>query len=442
MPTEILIIGAGKSATVLIQYLQNKAVENNWYIVLADGDSKVAEAKWNQAPNGHAVGVDINTVAERQALIQKATVVVSMLPPTLHFLVAQDCLLYSKSLFTASYVDENMRGIAAEINAKQILFLCEMGLDPGIDHMSAMELIHKIQAKGGQITGFKSHCGGLVAPESDNNPWHYKISWNANNIVLAGKSGAVYVEKCQEKTVSYEHLFENAPKVVVPSIGTFAAYPNRNSLTYIDTYALQGVTDFVRTTLRHPDFFIGWNAIVQLGLTDETTISSKENGSIHDWFKHHLAQNKLTQLYESLLTNETIKTQFDYLGFNSDTLIPPHLNSPARIIQWILENKWNLEPTDKDLVLMMHELSYTLNGQHYLVQSSMAQTGQNASYTAMATTVGLPLAMSVCAYLKGLIPLTGLHIPTHPSIYTPILKNLAEAGIVFEEHTTTLSTTL
>ncbi len=438
MPTEILIIGAGKSATVLIQYLQNKAVENNWYIVLADGDVKVAEAKWNQAPNGHAVGVDINIVADRQALIQKATVVVSMLPPTLHFLVAQDCLLYSKSLFTASYVDENMRGIASEINAKQILFLCEMGLDPGIDHMSAMELIHKIQAKGGQITGFKSHCGGLVAPESDNNPWHYKISWNASNIVLAGKAGAVYVEKGQHKTVAYSHLFENAPSVAVTLYGRYCYYPNRNSLNYIDTYALQGVIDFVRTTLRHPEFFIGWNAIVQLGLTEEIPIQLKENVSITNWFSNHLDQNKLNQLYESLLTNKTIKLQFDYLGFNSDTIIPPHLNTPAQIIQWIVESKWKLAPNDKDLVLMMHEINYTLNGQHFLVQSSMAQKGQDATYTAMATTVGLPLAMSVCAYLKGLIPLTGLHIPTHPSIYTPILKSLAEEGIVFEEHTTTL----
>jgi len=435
MPTEILIIGAGKSATVLIQYLQKQAVENNWYIVLADSDVKVAEAKWKQAPNGHAVGVDINLATERQSLIQKATVVISMLPPTLHFIVAQDCLNFSKSLFTASYVDENMRSMAAEINNKEILFLCEMGLDPGIDHMSAMELIHKIQAKGGQITGFKSHCGGLVAPESDNNPWHYKISWNANNIVLAGKSGAVYVEKCQEKTVSYEHLFENAPKVVVPSIGTFAAYPNRNSLTYIDTYALQGVTDFVRTTLRHPDFFIGWNAIVQLGLTDEKPISFKENGRIKDWFNNHIEQNKLTQLYQSLLKNEIIKSQFEYLGFNSDKHIPHHLNTPAMMLQWLLENKWKLAATDKDLVVMMHEIDYTLDGQKFLIQSSMMKKGQDATYTAMATTVGLPLAMSVCAYLKGLIPLTGLHIPTHPSIYTPILKSLAQEGIVFEEQT-------
>ena len=438
MITEILIIGAGKSATVLIQYLQKKAVQNNWYIVLADGDLKVAEAKWNQAPNGHAIGIDINIDSERQALIQKATVVISMLPPSLHFLVAKDCLLFSKSLFTASYVDENMRTLAAEIKTKELLFLCEMGLDPGIDHMSAMELIHKIQGKGAKITGFKSHCGGLVAPESDNNPWHYKISWNASNIVLAGKAGALYLENGQNKMVPYNQLFQNESSLAISSHGLYAYYPNRNSLNYIDTYALQGITDFVRTTLRHPHFFIGWNAIVQLGLTDETPITLKKDGSVKDWIQTHLEIKNLIALYQSFKENEIIRTQLDFLGLDSKTIIPNSLNSNASILQWILESKWKLDPTDKDLVLMMHEIYYTLNGNKYLVQSSMAKKGKDANDTAMATTVGLPLAMSVCAYLNGLIPLTGLHIPTHPSIYTPILKSLAEEDIVFEETTTTL----
>jgi len=435
MSAEILIIGAGKSATVLIQYLKQKAVENDWQVVLADGDQATAQAKWNQAQNGIAVGIDVNDASARKALIQKATVVVSMLPPSLHFLVAQDCLSFSKSLFTASYVDENMRSLEPGIKAKNILFLCEMGLDPGIDHMSAMELIDKIKAKGGQITGFKSHCGGLIAPESDNNPWHYKISWNANNILLAGKAGAVYLENGQQKTIPYLHLFENAPQLEIPNIGLFGFYPNRNSLTYIDTYALNGVSNFVRTTLRPPEFFLGWNAIVQLSLTNEHPIDLKENASIKDWLELHLATHHLNSLYDSLLKNEIVKKQLDYLGFHTDAIIPPNLKSNASIMQWILEKKWKLAPTDKDMVVMMHEIEYTLHHQKYLVQSSMVKKGLDANYTAMATTVGLPLAMSVCAYLKGDFNLTGLHIPTHPSIYTPILKTLAEEGIVFEEIT-------
>jgi saccharopine dehydrogenase (NADP+, L-glutamate forming) len=435
MNPEILIIGAGKSATVLIQYLQKQAVKNNWYIVLADGNEAVANTKWNNAPNGHAVGIDIENKDNRAVLIEKATVVVSMLPPSLHFLVAKDCLHYGKALFTASYVDDNMKSMAAAIEQKQILVLCEMGLDPGIDHMSAMELIHSIQDKGGKITGFKSHCGGLIAPESDDNPWHYKISWNANNIILAGKSGALYLEDGQEKTLNYNQLFANAPSVEVPLIGKLSYYPNRNSISYINTYSLNTVQNFIRTTLRHPHFFLGWNAIVQLGLTDESIIEIKENTSIKNWIQKHLQTNQLENKYAAFLSNEIIKNQFDYIGFNSETPIPAQYKSSAAILQWILENKWKLAPTDKDMVVMMHEIEYELNAKKYLVQSSMVQKGKNAIETAMATTVGLPLAMGVSAYLKGEIKINGLHIPTHPSIYKPILKSLQEEGIVFEEIT-------
>jgi saccharopine dehydrogenase (NADP+, L-glutamate forming) len=439
MSVEILIIGAGKSATVLIQYLKIKAVENNWQIVLADGDLPTAEAKWNQAPNGIAVGIDINDAMARKALIQKAKVVVSMLPPSLHFLVAQDCLLFSKSLFTASYVDEQMRSMESAIQAKNILFLCEMGLDPGIDHMSAMELIDKIKAKGGQITGFKSHCGGLIAPESDNNPWHYKISWNAKNILLAGKAGAVYLENGAQQTITYLNLFKNAPQIEVPNIGSFGYYPNRNSLSYMATYALQGVNNFVRTTLRASDFFLGWNAIVQLDLTNEQSIDLKGNTSIKEWLECHLASKQLNSLYNSLIKNEIVKNQFEFLGFHTDNLLPSNLRSNASILQWILENKWKLAPEDKDMVVMMHEIEYQLNSKKYLVQSSLVKIGMDANATAMASTVGLPLAMSVCAYLKGDFNLTGLHIPIHTSIYTPILKTLAAEGIVFEEITKELN---
>ena len=233
----------------------------------------------------------------------------------------------------------------------------------------------------------------------------------------------------------YLHLFENAPPLEVPNIGLFGFYPNRNSLTYIDTYALNGVSNFVRTTLRPPEFFLGWNAIVQLSLTNEHPIDLKENASIKDWLELHLATHHLNSLYDSLLKNEIVKKQLDYLGFHIDAIIPPNLKSNASIMQWILENKWKLAPTDKDMVVMMHEIEYTLHHQKYLVQSSMVKKGLDANYTAMATTVGLPLAMSVCAYLKGDFNLTGLHIPTHPSIYTPILKTLAEERIVFEEIT-------
>ncbi len=429
----ILILGAGKSATVLIQYLQQQAVKNDWYIILADGDIKVAEKKWNDAKNGHAIGFDIENDVERTKHIQDATVVISMLPAFLHILVAKDCVQQNKSLFTASYVDENMKVLASAIKAKNLLFLCEMGLDPGIDHMSAMELIHRIQNKGGKITHFKSHCGGLIAHESDTNPWHYKISWNPRNIILAGKAGAIFLEDGKTKEIHYDTLFSNAPIIDIPGYGQLSYYPNRNSLSYIDTYQLQGVTNFVRTTLRNTQFCNGWDAIIQLGLTSENVLVFDAPISIQKWFHQHLQNNNLEKVYTSMLLNEPLNQQLQYLGFDDDTLIPNAFKTNAEVLQWILENKWKLATTDKDLVVMMHEITYSLDDKVHHVQSSLVVKGKNDSQTAMATTVGLPLAMGVCAYLKGEINITGLHIPIDPIIYKPILKALDAEGISFVE---------
>jgi len=433
MSQTILIIGAGKSATVLIQYLQQKAVENNWYIILADGDEAIAKNKWNNAPNGTALGIDIENNLDRQNLVQKADIVVSMMPAQLHFLVAKDCLEFGKPLFTASYVDDNMRSIASEIEAKQLLFLCEMGLDPGIDHMSAMAIIDEIHEKGGKISSFKSHCGGLVAPESDDNPWHYKISWNPRNIILAGKAGAIYLENGATISKDYSTIFEQAPVVDLPGIGHLAFYPNRNSLSYIDTYHLHGVKDFVRTTLRYPAFCIGWNAIVQLHLTDETVIDLAPNTTVKNWFESHIQQKGLEQILEKFTQDPAIKVQLEFIGLYEPTPIPSQFNSNASILQWLLEGKWKLTATDKDLVVMLHEIEYSIGKRQFKLDSSMVLTGEDAINTAMATTVGLPLAMGVCAYLKGEIKMTGLHIPIDARIYQPILKSLAEEGIVFEE---------
>ncbi len=433
MGQKILIIGAGKSATVLIQYLQQKAVENDWYILLADGDEAIAKNKWNNAPNGTALGIDIQNDLDRQNLVQKADIVVSMMPAQLHFLVAKDCLQYGKPLFTASYVDDNMRSIAAAIEAKQLLFLCEMGLDPGIDHMSAMAIIDEIHEKGGKITSFKSHCGGLVAPESDDNPWHYKISWNPRNIILAGKAGAIYLENGATVSKNYPEIFDQTPVVDLPGIGHLAYYPNRNSLSYIDTYHLHGVKDFVRTTLRYPAFCTGWNAIVQLHLTDETVFDLAPNTTVQNWFANHIQHNGLEQILDKFTQDATIKEQLEFIGLYESITIPAQFNSNANILQWLLEGKWKLEATDKDLVVMLHEIEYSIGTRQFKLDSSLVLTGDDAINTAMATTVGLPLAMGVCAYLKGEIKMTGLHIPIDARIYQPILKSLAEEGIVFQE---------
>jgi len=287
----VLLFGAGKSATVLIDYLLETAITENWKVIVVDTDLKLIQSKIGHAQRATAVSFDINDPEERGKHIRHADIVISLLPPKLHFEVAKDCVQYKKNLLTASYIDEAMKSLQAEIEGHHLLFLCEMGLDPGIDHMSAMSMIDNIHAKGGRINSFISHCGGLVAPESDDNPWHYKISWNSRNIVMAGHNGAVYKENSEEKKLGYEELFINERIVDVPGIGYLDWYPNRDSLRYASLYGLSDIKTFIRTTLRHPDFIYGWKNILELKLTNETPQYETDNKTLYQVFKEHMDKN-------------------------------------------------------------------------------------------------------------------------------------------------------
>jgi saccharopine dehydrogenase-like NADP-dependent oxidoreductase len=315
----ILLFGAGKSATVLIDYVIAEAPLNDWHIIVADASREVAIAKTKEAAHTEAVELDINDTAARSQLIQKADIVISMMPPALHYLVVDDCITLGKNLLTASYVDEKLKARQAEIESKGLIFLCEMGLDPGIDHMSAMKLIDEIKGKGGHITSFKSHCGGLVAPESDDNPWKYKISWNPRNVVLAGKAGAVYKKDGQVVTERYEDLFDPERGCFINDlVGFLSYYPNRDSLPYIDLYGLQQAHTFIRTTLRYPDFMYGWKNVVDLHLTDETQMYETDGMSLADFFKQHYEKNDLqavlgNRLTERLAVSKKIMEDLDKL---------------------------------------------------------------------------------------------------------------------------------
>lgn len=417
----------------MIDYLKQKTAEHQWKLTVADSNLQAVEEKLGKADGCFAVQLDILDAGKRSSLIQDADVVISLMPPSLHFPIAQDCLAFGKHLLTASYVDPAIKALASEINDKDILFLCEMGLDPGIDHMSAMQLIHRIQAEGGEIGSFYSHCGGLVAPESDDNPWHYKISWNPRNVVLAGKAGAIYRGNGAEKKLSYAELFRQHTSVSIPSLGTLSYYANRDSLGYIDLYDLQGVKNFLRTTLRHPDFCKGWSAIVTLELTDEAYIYDTDGLSIHDFLIQHLSRTKLQESFATYMSDPLLKAQFSFMGFFSDKIINRGKCSAADILQWRMEESWILFPSDKDMIVMMHEISYRLEGKSYTLISSLVVKGENHLRTAMAKTVGLPLAIAAVLIADGSLKERGLHIPVTSAIYEPVLTVLAQEGIVFQE---------
>ncbi len=433
---KVLLFGAGKSATVLIDYLLSNARQCQWKLTVVDANLQLVKDKLKDSVYGQAASFDVMDYNSRHPFIQQSDIVISMLPPVLHREVAKDCLLFSKHLLTASYIDEDLRQIAPEIKEKNLLFLCEMGLDPGIDHMSAMKLVDEINARGGKITSFQSHCGGLVAPESDDNPWHYKISWNPRNIVLAGKAGAHYRENGEEKRIRYENLFDPSNRVMVPGIGNLSWYANRDSLSYTSLYGLEDAPTFVRTTLRHPDFMVGWKNVIAQKLTDETVQYDSNGKTLGELFKTHFEKYKSGNSENLNFEGDKalMLEQFSYLGINDDeTPVNKGMCSAADILQFSLEKNLALRPDDRDMIVMLHELSYISNNNQSSVRSTLVVKGEDNLHTAMAKTVGLPLGIATKLILNGDIVLTGLHIPTSREIYGPVLKELEEYGICFNE---------
>ncbi len=419
---KIVLFGAGKSATCLIDYLVMESAIHDWELTLVDTNLQAAAAKIVGASHARAVGMQVEDESARRALVSGADIVISLLPPSLHVLIAMDCLYAGKNLLTASYVDEKLSALRVEIEKKGLLFLCEMGLDPGIDHMSAMEIIHRIHAGGGKINSFKSHTGGLVAPESDNNPWHYKISWNPRNIVLAGKAGAIYKLNRQTIRVPYENLFEDCQQINIPELGSLAYYPNRDSLSYIPVYGLEEAATFIRTTFRYPAFCAYWQWIVKAGLTDDNTPLKEDRLRFVDWSAPIRPW-----------VNRMNRDGFSYLGFFDEEFVPTSCRNSADVLQFLLENRLAMQPEDKDMIVMLHEFDYELNERKESLRSLLVVKGEDRLRTAMAKTVGLPLGIAARLILEQKMHLTGLHIPIHPAIYLPVLKELKSHGVDFKE---------
>jgi saccharopine dehydrogenase-like NADP-dependent oxidoreductase len=434
----ILLFGAGKSATSLIEYLGECCDQNDWKFIVCDADQSLAESKIKNFKSARAVSIDVNNIEKRHELISGSDIVISMLPPGLHFLVAKDCVMFSKNLLTASYVDEKIRSLKNEIEQKGLLFLGEMGLDPGIDHMSAMKMIHNIKKEGGKITSFKSHCGGLVSPESDDNPWHYKITWNPANVVIAGRSGAIYRNEGKTIEIPYEEIFNDKKNMVeVPSLFPLAWYANRDSLSYIDTYQLLSVDTFIRTTLRYPSFCRGWNKIVKMDFTNANDHEEiKDCKTYEDWF--NLKKEKLASQNKNIFSNtdffnQEFLEQIDYLGMRSPKKISIEIMHSSGLLQYLLENYLVMKLHDKDMIVMLHEIEYTINDENKETRSCLIVKGEDQIHTAMAKTVGLPLGIAAKLILQNKIQLSGLHIPVIREIYEPVLKELELNGIKFYE---------
>jgi saccharopine dehydrogenase-like NADP-dependent oxidoreductase len=437
---KVLLIGAGKSSGYLIDYLLSYAVAENYELTVADLNMEAALLKTKHLPNSKAIVLDINNAADRINHIQAADIVISMLPAFMHFPVAQDCVNLKKHLVTASYVSPEIMSLNETALKNDVLLLNEIGLDPGIDHLSAMKVIHEIQLQGGQLTSFKSFCGGLVAPESNNNPWGYKFSWNPRNVILAGQSTAQFMLDGKYKYLPYQRLFASSEVIEVEGYGKFDAYANRDSLSYRKIYGIENISTMVRGTLRQHLYCEAWHVFVMLGLTDDSIqIDLPENYTYAEFIASFLpgtGNDLILRLCEftGRSVNDKIIQMILWTGILTDHVIGLKKASPAMILQHLLEKKWLLEPSDKDMIVMQHLFAYTNNkGLQKACTSTLVVIGENSEKTAMAKTVGLPLAMAVRRLIKGEIKLRGVQIPVMPEIYEPILKELEEYGIVFEE---------
>lgn len=439
----ILILGAGRSASSLIRYLIQHAPEQSWRITVADKDPSHAAMLVAEGPAvATGFALDATDGAARAALIAKHDMVISMLPAFMHLDVLKDCLALKKHVITPSYVPDALWSMDAEFKGAGLTVLNEMGLDPGIDHMSAMRILDRIRAEGGRMEAFESYCGGLVAPESDNNPWGYKFSWNPRNVILAGQGGAAkYIRDGETKYIPYHKLFRQTVRVAVEGLGEFDGYANRDSLKYRSHYGLDGIPTLLRGTLRKAGFCEAWDAFVQLGCTEDgfpMELDAKADWSAYiDAFLPHCQEcgtrGNLAN-YLGLDPDGEVMRKLDWLGlFERHHPIGVSGRSPAATLQHLLERKWKLGPADKDMVVMWHRFRYAVEGQHQTIHASLGVIGEDTIHTAMARTVGLPIAMATKLLLNGSITDRGVLLPLKPVIYEPILDELEEYGIRFVE---------
>lgn len=437
----ILLLGAGLSASTVIKYLLEQAQENNWQLRVVDQSLDLVKGKLAGHPNGVALSFNALDQNERWEEMKQADLIISMLPARFHLEIAKDCLELKKNLITPSYASPEMNALNEEVKNAGLIFMNEMGVDPGIDHMSAMRIIDSIKEQGGEITGFKSYCGGLIAPESDNNPWNYKFTWNPRNVVLAGQGGtACYIDRHQYKYIPSNQVFTRLDHLAIDGYGDFDGYANRDSLSYRQIYGLDDIPTIYRGTLRRPGFCKYWNVFVQLGLTDDHLIlPDSEEFTPRTFINAFLPFEEETPVEQKWMNackplGITDISRFEWLGlFDGTTKLGLKDATAAQILEKILVNKLVLEPGDKDMVVMVHQFTYLLNGEKRFIESSMVNLGDDKVQTAMSKTVGYPVGICAKLILQNQISERGVLLPIKAEVYNPILDELEELGVVFQE---------
>jgi saccharopine dehydrogenase (NAD+, L-glutamate forming) len=439
---KILIIGAGKSSSYLIKYLLDKSESENLQITIGDLNTENSKKLVGENSKVNIIHLDVFKSDSRSEAVKNSDIVISMLPARFHIEVAKDCVTYKKHMVTASYVSKEMQDLDEDAKANNLIFMNEIGVDPGIDHMSAMQVIDRIRDNGGKVLLFESFTGGLVAPESDDNLWNYKFTWNPRNVVVAGQGGAAkFLQENQFKYIPYGRLFRRTEFLDIDGYGRFEAYANRDSLKYQHVYGLDHARTLYRGTMRRVGFSRAWNVFVQLGMTDDSyTIDDSINMSYRDFVNAFLPYSPTDSV--ELKFRHALKIDQDDIVwdkfleldlFSADKMVELDKATPAQILQKILMDSWTLDPEDKDMIVMYHKFGYEINGEKRQIDATMVVVGEDQTYTAMSKTVGLPVAMATLDILNGKIKTPGVQIPISKEVYTPILEELKTYGVQFKE---------
>ncbi len=432
---KITLLGTGKSSQHLIHNLYRHVESWNIELAIGDIDISILKKKYTDKPNISFFEFEKNNFEAIEAHIKNSYLTISMLPANLHIQIASMCIAHKSHLITPSYVSDEMKALDSEAKAKNLIFLNEMGFDPGIDHLTTMKVYHELLEKGAKLTSYKSYAGGLVAPKSDTNSWGYKFSWNPRNVILAGQGGTIkYLENNNNRYIPYYALFQNAENVSISNGLNFDGYANRDSLKYKEVYQWNEIETLYRGTLRRPYFCNAWNILVMLGLTDDSfELQMPLNSSFADFYNHFFDKKTIKKQFAAIW-NSDIEIKLDFIGFNDSTsILKKTTGSPAAILQSILEEKWALGSEDTDFVVMVHYFEFIQNSKKYQIESYMTLEGEDASYTAMSKTVGMPIFYAAEMILNQKIEETGILLPLKKEIYEPILKKLNEIGIIFHE---------
>lgn len=440
---KILVLGAGQSTSYLISSLLARAQGLDWFVTVCDRNSDLASERVLGHSRGQAVVLDANDPSTRASILKGSDVVVNMLTRPYQYPVAIDCLNNQAHMLTASYEDPKVRGLDTEAHRKGVLILNEMGLDPGIDHMIAMSMIQKVHNQGGIVSSLRSYGGGLPAPEEEANPLRYAITWNPRNVLMAGEDGAMYKEGGKFKLLPFHAVFERTWTVEVEGVGTLEAYPNRDSLTYEAVLGLRKTSTIIRGTLRYPGWCETWQQIIRLGLANEALrMTNLKNMSYAELTEMCLPPSEkrvpLEQQvagYLGISMKGRIMDNLRYLGLFSAEKIGNDAETVSQAMLHLVRNKLRMPPGARDVVILMHkmEVEYPDEGKTEKLVSTMIEYGIAGGGTAIARTVGLPIAIAIELLLTGRLQITGCRIPTHPAIYEPVLMRLKDEGLVIRE---------